>query len=83
MGRIMLACYRPKPGKVKALHDLVRTHVDRLREEGTACRMIHARNRLALVDSSSESPGAPRAYGLFLLPGTSRLAPGIALRAGF
>ena len=34
MGRIVIACYRPKPGKVKALHDLVRTHVQRLREQG-------------------------------------------------
>jgi len=32
MGRIVIACYRPNPGKVQDLHDLVRAHVHRLRE---------------------------------------------------
>ncbi|MCA9612411.1 MAG: antibiotic biosynthesis monooxygenase [Sandaracinus sp.] len=34
MGRIVIACYRPKPGATDALHALVRTHVPRLRAEG-------------------------------------------------
>ena len=34
MGRIAIACYRPKPGKQQALEALVRTHVPRLRAEG-------------------------------------------------
>ena len=40
MGRIVIACYRPKPGKVKELHELVRTHVERLRQEGLATERL-------------------------------------------
>ena len=34
MGRIVIVCYRPKPGKNAELRDLMRTHVERLRAEG-------------------------------------------------
>ncbi|MEP5614453.1 MAG: hypothetical protein ABJP45_19530 [Cyclobacteriaceae bacterium] len=34
MGRIVIACYKPKPGKEKELDQLIQTHVDRLRQEG-------------------------------------------------
>lgn len=34
MGRIVIACYRPKPGKDAQLAELMRTHVSRLRAEG-------------------------------------------------
>ena len=34
MGRIVIACYRPKPGKEKELDSLMKSHVDRLRQEG-------------------------------------------------
>lgn len=34
MGRIVIAAYRPKPGKAEDLKALVGTHVDRLRERG-------------------------------------------------
>lgn len=33
MGRIVIACYRPKEGKEGELRELLRTHVDRLRAE--------------------------------------------------
>lgn len=33
MGRIVIACYRPKEGKAGALRELLHTHVDRLRAE--------------------------------------------------
>lgn len=33
MGRIVIACYRPKPGKAAELRDLMRHHVERLRAE--------------------------------------------------
>ncbi len=32
--RIVIAAYRPKPGKAEQLKQLARTHVDRLRAEG-------------------------------------------------
>ena len=34
MGRIVIVAYRPKPGKVEALHALAKEHVDILRREG-------------------------------------------------
>jgi quinol monooxygenase YgiN len=34
MGRIVIACYRPKAGKAAALQDLMKTHVSTLRAEG-------------------------------------------------
>jgi quinol monooxygenase YgiN len=34
MGRIAIACYRPKPGKQEALEALVRTHVPCLLAQG-------------------------------------------------
>jgi hypothetical protein len=34
MGRIVIACYRPKPGQDAALHALARTHVATLRSIG-------------------------------------------------
>ena len=34
MGRIVIACYKPKPGKEVELDQLMETHVDRLRAEG-------------------------------------------------
>lgn len=34
MGRIVIACYRPKPGQERGLHDLVRQHVATLRSIG-------------------------------------------------
>lgn len=34
MGRIVIACYRPKAGQAVALRELVRTHVERLRGWG-------------------------------------------------
>lgn len=34
MGRIVIACYKPKPGKEKELDQLMKTHVVRLRQEG-------------------------------------------------
>lgn len=33
MGRIVIACYKPKPGKEAELDKLMETHVDRLRKE--------------------------------------------------
>ena len=33
MGRIVIACYRPKEGKTRDLRELLRTHVNRLRAE--------------------------------------------------
>ena len=33
MGRIVIACYKPKPGKEAELMKLMETHVDRLRKE--------------------------------------------------
>lgn len=33
MGRVVIACYVPKAGKERELHDLSRTHVPRLRAE--------------------------------------------------
>jgi len=33
-GRIVIACYRPKPGKQDALRQLMRDHVPRLRAQG-------------------------------------------------
>lgn len=34
MGRIVIACYRPKPGRKEELVQLTRRHVHRLRAEG-------------------------------------------------
>jgi hypothetical protein len=34
MGEIVIACYRPKPGKAAALKELTKTHLPRLRKEG-------------------------------------------------
>ena len=34
MGRIVIACYRPKPDQHEALRQLMRTHLSRLRAEG-------------------------------------------------
>lgn len=34
MGRIVIACYRPKPGRTDDLIALTRAHVPRLRREG-------------------------------------------------
>ena len=36
MGRIVIAAYRPKPGKAERLKELMHTHVSRLRDEGLA-----------------------------------------------
>jgi hypothetical protein len=36
MGEMVIACYRPKPGKEADLLDLVRGHVPALREQGLA-----------------------------------------------
>ena len=36
MGRIVISCYKPKPGKEKELDHLMESHVDRLRKEGLA-----------------------------------------------
>jgi quinol monooxygenase YgiN len=36
MGRIVIVGYKPKPGKNEALKELMRTHVQRLRNEGLA-----------------------------------------------
>lgn len=33
MGRVVIACYRPKHGKAAELRDLMRHHVERLRAE--------------------------------------------------
>jgi hypothetical protein len=34
MGRIVIAAYKPKPGKKDALNELMKTHVERLKKEG-------------------------------------------------
>lgn len=34
MGRIVIACYKPKPGKNEALKTLMKTHLPRLKKEG-------------------------------------------------
>ena len=34
MGRIVIACYKPKPAREKELDQLMKTHIDRLRREG-------------------------------------------------
>lgn len=36
MGRIVIACYVPRPGRESDLHELSRSHVPRLRAEGLA-----------------------------------------------
>jgi hypothetical protein len=36
MGRVVIACYRPKPGREAELKRLMRTHVKRLREQDLA-----------------------------------------------
>jgi quinol monooxygenase YgiN len=36
MGRMVIACFRPLPGKRDALRELTRTHVQRLRDLGLA-----------------------------------------------
>jgi hypothetical protein len=36
MGRIVIACFRPLPGKQEQLRELTRTHVQRLRDLGLA-----------------------------------------------
>ena len=36
MGRIVIVGYKPKPGKAEALKVLMKTHVQRLRQEGLA-----------------------------------------------
>jgi hypothetical protein len=33
MGRIVIACYKPKPGKNEALKELMKTHLPRLKQE--------------------------------------------------
>ncbi|WP_428327339.1 hypothetical protein [Mucilaginibacter sp.] len=33
MGRIVIVCYKPKPGKAEALKQLTQTHVSRLKKE--------------------------------------------------
>lgn len=40
MGRIVIVCYRPKPGKEKELEDLSKTHVDRLNSEGLVTERV-------------------------------------------
>lgn len=34
MGRIVIACYKPKPGKETALKELMKTHLPHLKEQG-------------------------------------------------
>ena len=34
MGRIVIACYKPKPGKNEELKALMKTHLPRLKQEG-------------------------------------------------
>lgn len=36
MGRIVIACYRPRPGREADLRELMKTHVPTLRAEGLA-----------------------------------------------
>jgi quinol monooxygenase YgiN len=36
MGRLVISCYVPKPGRETDLHELLRSHVARLRAEGLA-----------------------------------------------
>lgn len=36
MGRIVIACYTPKPGKMEALHELMKTHLPILRAQALA-----------------------------------------------
>lgn len=36
MGRIVIACYKPKPGKNEVLKQLMKTHLPRLQKEGLA-----------------------------------------------
>jgi quinol monooxygenase YgiN len=45
IGRIVIACYRPKPGQTDALAALVRAHVRRLRAEG----LVTDREPIAMV----------------------------------
>lgn len=45
MGRIVIACYRPKPGMREKLIELTRTHVRRLRAE----RLVTDREPIAMV----------------------------------
>jgi hypothetical protein len=40
MGRIVIACYRPKPGQDGALRELVRHHVTRLRSIGLVTNRV-------------------------------------------
>ena len=34
MGQVVIACYKPKPGKAEALKELMKTHLPRLKAEG-------------------------------------------------
>ncbi|MDB5009145.1 MAG: hypothetical protein JWP45_3538 [Mucilaginibacter sp.] len=34
MGKMVIACYKPKPGKAAALKELMKTHLPRLKAEG-------------------------------------------------
>lgn len=40
MGRIVIACYRPKPGQQDTLRELLRSHVPRLRSLGLVTERI-------------------------------------------
>ena len=40
MGQIVIVAYHPKPGKVEALKQLMRSHVSRLRAEGLATERV-------------------------------------------
>jgi quinol monooxygenase YgiN len=44
MGRVVVACYRPKPGMKYRLLDLTKSHVSRLRAEG----LVTDRNPIAM-----------------------------------
>lgn len=37
---IVIACYKPKPGKQDALHQLLKTHIPRLKEQGLVTEQI-------------------------------------------
>lgn len=76
MGRIVIACYRPKPGMNQRLAELTRTHLDLLRREdlvtdrkpiameagdGTVVEVFEWKSRAA-IDAAHTNPDVQRLW---------------------
>ena len=88
MGRIVIAAYRPKPGREKALEALMRRHHERLRAEGWS-PAVHAMPlgpdcglKAHAVISAAGLPLAPGSLGFdeLVLAVESRVAPSQVVR---